>query len=406
MTSRPRLLLPAAFITSLGNNIQLLGAALLLVRAQGSMLDVGWLFIAVAVPQALLSPYFGRLADRFDRRRLWVVCDLVSATAALALPVGLALGVGQQPLVYATNFALAVIAAQFTPASAALIRERVASGQLRRFNAHYEIALQSGMLLSASVGGLALQYFGPRPLFTFNALTFLVSAVLVYLVGTGRPSPEPVAGQAAVPRRVGIVPLGGLVVLFGQGLVVVTVFNALLPVLLIGEWHRGPAALGVVDALGGVGFLLAAATYRRSAARLGDLKLAVGGFLFCSALFALQPLFGVPALMSLVLVGAFLFGQARIATRSLLMTSVEESRVGHAFGMANGYGLAATVVVMLMASVVTGRFDTRYGFAVVALISVLTAGAAALRIRATISARAASNHHEARPIVRSPGGAV
>jgi MFS family permease len=158
--------LPAAFITSLGNNIQLLGAALLLVRSQGSMLDVGWLFIAVAVPQAVLSPYFGRLADRFDRRRLWVICDLVSAAVALVLPVGLALGVSQRPLVYATNFALAVIAAQFTPASAGLIRERVATAQLRRFNAHYEIALQCGMLLSAAVGGIALQYFGPKPLFT------------------------------------------------------------------------------------------------------------------------------------------------------------------------------------------------------------------------------------------------
>src|SRR5882757_3853337 len=100
VTSRLRLLRPAAFITSLGNNIQLLGAALLLVRAHGSMLDVGWLFIAVAVPQAVLSPYFGRLADRFDRRRLWIACDLVSAAAALALPIGLALGVSQQPLVY------------------------------------------------------------------------------------------------------------------------------------------------------------------------------------------------------------------------------------------------------------------------------------------------------------------
>jgi MFS family permease len=180
------LLLPAAFITSLGNNIQLLGAALLLVRAHGSMLDVGWLFIAVAVPQAVLSPYFGRLADRFDRRRLWVGCDLLGAVAALALPIGLALGVSQQPLVYATNFPLAVVAAQFMPASAALIRERVPARQLRRFNAHYEIALQCGMLLSASVGGVALQYFGPQPLFTFNALTFVLSATLVFAVGPGR----------------------------------------------------------------------------------------------------------------------------------------------------------------------------------------------------------------------------
>jgi MFS family permease len=382
VTSRPRLLLPAAFITSLGNNIQLLGAALLLVRAQGSMLDVGWLFIAVAVPQAMLSPYFGRLADRFDRRRLWIICDLVSAAAALALPVGLALGVSQQPLIYATNFALAVIAAQFTPASAALIRERVPVAQLRRFNAHYEIALQCGMLLSAAVGGIALQYFGPKPLFTFNALTFAFSAVLVFAVGTSRRAVElpQRTTRAAQPPAATVIPLA---LLFGQGLVVVTVFNALLPVLLIGEWHRGPAVLGVVDALGGVGFLLAAAVYRRSAARLGDLKLAVGGFFVCTTLFALQPLFGVPALMVQVLLGAFLFGQARIATRSLLMTSVDESRVGHAFGVANGYGLAATVVVMLIASVVTGHSDTRYGFATVAVISLLSAGIAAAWISAS-----------------------
>ena len=376
MTSRTRLLLPAAFITSLGNNIQLLGAALLLVRAQGSMLDVGWLFIAVAVPQAVLSPYFGRLADRFDRRRLWIACDVLSAAAALALPIGLALGGPQQSLIYATNFALAVIAAQFTPASAALIRERVPTDQLRQFNAHYEIALQSGMLLSAAAGGLALQYFGPQPLFTFNACTFALSAAFVAAVGNRQTGKLPTA-TTAERRTVSGLPLVPLAVLFGQGLVVVTVFNALMPVLVVGEWHRGPAILGVTDALGGVGFLLAAAVYRRSAQWFGDLRLAVGGFMICSALLVLQPLFGVPPLMALVLLGAFVFGQSRIATRSLLMTSVDESRVGHAFGIANGYGLAATVVVMLIASIVTGHSDTRFGFAALAVISLLSASVAA-----------------------------
>ncbi len=389
---RHKLLLPAAFITSLGNNIQLIGAALLLVRAQGSMLDVGWLFIAVAVPQAVLSPYFGRLADRFDRRRLWIGCDVVSAVAALWLPVGLALGGPQQVLVYGSNFALAVVAALFVPASAALVRERVPVAELRRFNGHYEIALQSGMLLSASVGGFALQYFGSTPLFVFNGLTFVASAAFVVAVRPRRRIVEAAgagAGQSA--GAVGVagpawgggpaLPLAPLALLFGQGLVVVTVFNALLPVLLVGEWHRGPAVLGVVDALGGAGFLLAAVAYRRSAVRFGDLRVAVVGFLACNALLVLQPLFGVGALMGLVLVGAFVFGQARIAARSLLMTSVDESQVGRAFGIANGYGLAATVVVMLVTSVVTGRTDTRYGFATLVTISILAAVLAVVWIR-------------------------
>ncbi|MEU4602728.1 MFS transporter [Kribbella sp. NPDC023972] len=392
MLRSPTLLLPAAFVTSLGNNIQLIGAALLLVQAQGSMLDVGWLFIAVAVPQALLSPYFGRLADRFDRRRLWVGCDVVSAVAGVCLPIGLAIGAPQQALVYACNFALAIVAALFAPASAALVRERVPATELRRFNARYEMALQCGMLLSASIGGFAVQYFGSTPLFVFNAITFVASALLVLAIGRA-------------PRRTGIVeelhpainptgqrlPLGALALLYGQGLVVVTVFNALLPVLIVGEWHRGAAVVGIVDALGGAGFLLAAVAYRRTAVRFGDLRLAFVGFVACNVMLVVQPQFGVGVLMAGVVAGAFVFGQARIAARSLLMTSVDESQVGRAFGVANGYGLAATVVVMLIASVVTDRSDTRYGFATLMAISVTAAVLAAAWIRrSTVQRRPAA----------------
>src|SRR5438445_12028004 len=96
-----RLLVPAAFVTALGNNVELIAGALLMIRNDKTMLSVGLLFIAVAVPQAVLSPYFGRLADRYDRRRLWIGCDLTSAVLALALPVWLTAGGAKGPGVYA-----------------------------------------------------------------------------------------------------------------------------------------------------------------------------------------------------------------------------------------------------------------------------------------------------------------
>lgn len=387
-----RLLLPAVFITSLGNNIQLIAAALLIVRAQGSVLDVGWLFIAVAVPQAVLSPLAGLLADRFDRRALWAGCDLLSAAVALVPALGTALGWPLGAVVYGSNLALAVASALFVPVSAALVRERVPEGRLRRFNARYEMALQSGMLLSAAVGGLALQYAGPAPLFVFNAATFVASAVLVLATGRGPGRSVVVGSAAAVPtarpvpsRR----PHGPLVVLYAQGSVVVTVFNALMPVLVIAELHRGPAVVGAVDALGGAGFLLAAAAYRRTGARLGDLRLALAGFTVCAVLFALQPRFGVTGLLLLVPAGAFVFGQARIASRTLLMTAVDEGRVGRAFGTANAYGLAATVAVMLGTSAVTTRAGVPTGFAVVAGLSAVASAGAAVWLAAARRARPA-----------------
>lgn len=363
-----RLLTPAVFITSLGNNIQVIAASLLLVRAEASMLAVGWLFIAMAVPQALLSPFFGRLADRVDRRRLWFGCDLASAVAALALPVGVALGGPRDLVVYGADFALAVAGALFVPASAALIKERVPASELRRFNANYEIAMQAGMLLSGSIGGFAVQWFGAMPLFVFNAGTFAASAICVFALGRGPAHPA-----AALPPAARRVPLPGgtgrLILLYAQSGVIITVFNALLPILVVAELRRGSGLLGVIDALGGTGFLFAAAAYRMIGRRVADLPIAIAGLLLVGVGLVLQPLYGVASLVPGVLVGASLLGQARIASRALLLTSVPESQAGRLFGLANGYALAGTIVAMLGVSEVTDHSDSRYGFATLALIS-------------------------------------
>ena len=387
-----RLLVPAAFVTALGNNVQLIAGALLMIRSDKTMLSVGLLFIAVAVPQAVLSPYFGRLADRHDRRRLWIGCDATSAVLALALPVWLTLGGAKGPGVYAANFALAVVAALFFPVSNAMIKERVRPSQVRRFNANYEMATQGGMLLSATVGGLLVQRLGASPLLVFNAGTFVVSALLVVAVGKAPTKPttstESVAraqisvaaseNATAGARRV---PLGRLILLYAQGSVVVTVFNALLPKLVMGEWGRGAGLFGLVDAIGSLGFLAATAFYKVLGRRFGDLPIAVGGFLGCNAVFVLEPQFGPVVLAAGVAVGAFLFGTARIASRSLLMTSVVEAHVGRAFGLANGGGLAATVVVMLGVAELTDHTDSRWGFAVTACLSVGAALAAGVLLR-------------------------
>lgn len=408
----------AAFITSLGNNVQLISGALLVIRHHHTMLSVGWLFIAVAIPQALLSPFFGRLADRVDRRKLWIFSDVASAVTALALPVWLWFGHGggAGPAVYVANLALAVLAALFFPASAALVKERTPPERLRGFNAHYEMATQAGMLLSATVGGLAVQLFGAVPLLLVNAGTFAVSAVCVTAVGRGREGgagvstttedaampPVHDAGAPVTPR----LPMAWLVVLFAQGSVVVTVFNALLPKFVLGVSHRGAATFGAIDALGSLGFLLATGAYRISGRRFGDLWTAVAGFLLCSVLFALQPHFGVAGAALLVPCGAFVFGQARIASRNLLMATAGLDRAGRVFGLANGGGLAATVVVMLLVAVITDRFGAGYGFAATAVLSATATAAAGhhlFRARARMRDR---GHGAARQVRERPVGEV
>ncbi|MBB5775152.1 MFS transporter [Nonomuraea jabiensis] len=387
-----RLLIAAAFTTALGNNVQLITGALLLAREQQTMMAVGWLFIAVALPQAVLSPYLGRLADRLDRRALWIACDTVSGIVALGLPLWLAAGGAAEAGIYAANFALALVSAIFVPASAALIKERVPGGAvLRRFNGRYEMATQAGMLLSATVGGLAVQLFGAVPLLVFNAATFAVSALCVTATGRTRAAgglaAEPV--EAAGPDRPPL-PMGSLILLYAQGSVVVTVFNALLPTYVLIELDRGAGTFGAIDALGSLGFLAAAAGYRLFAQRYSDLRIAVVGFLACSLLIVAQGRLGVAGLAVLVPLGAFVFGQARISSRNLLMARAGRTDIGRVFGLANGGGLAATIVVMLLVAAVTDHTSAGVGFAALGAFALLsTAWALVLQRRAARGTRSA-----------------
>lgn len=380
-----RLLVPAAFATALGNNVQLIVGALLMIREQRTMLAVGWLFIAVAGPQALLSPFFGLLADRFDRRALCIGCDVTSAALALGLPLWLACGGAPGSGIYAANLALAVVGALFLPASSALIKERIPADRLRRFNARYEMGTQAGMLLSATIGGLCVQALGAVPLLVFNAGTFMASALCVAAVGR-RPDrvPTATAVREQAPARTatrGPLRMHHFILLYAQGSVVVTVFNALLPTAIIGELHLGAAMFGVVDALGCLGFLAAAGAYRIVSRRSPDLRIAVVGFLLCNVGLVLQSQFGIAGYLVGVPLGAFFFGQARIASRTMLMSSADDASVGRIFGLANGSGLAATVGVMFLVATVTDHSDTRYGFGVLAAIALLATVSAALLLR-------------------------
>jgi MFS-type transporter involved in bile tolerance (Atg22 family) len=105
-------------------------------------------------------------------------------------------------------------------------------------------------------------------------------------------------------------------------------------------------------------------------------------------------------LAALVLCSAFIFGTARIASRNLLMASVDEAHAGRAFGRANGGGLAATVVVMLLVATVTDHTDTRYGFALTAGLGVVAAVAAGLLLRGQSGAATAPSraHRSVQPL--------
>jgi len=385
-----RLIVPGNFITCLGNGIQLDATSVLLVRADKATLAVGWLFIVVAIPQVLLSWWFGRVADRYDRRLLCLLCDLTSALAALALPVWLILGGPASTSSYLTNLVLAAVAGLFMPASNALIKERVPRARLGRFNSHFEISTQAGTLLSAAAGGFMIQLYGVKPLLFFNAATFLASALFWIALGRrpahspgtpGRPATAatgPGAPPAARPSRPA--PLAWLGLLYGSGQLVITASNTLLVVLILEAFHRGPGYLGLVDTFAGIGVMLAAAVFPRVSSRIRGPRLAFLGMLGSAACMACEP-FNVYATMAIIFVSGVCFGLGRISARTLLMSAVDEGRAGKVFGATNAFALGFGAVVTIGLSEVSDHATVKAGFLCLAAVTALTVCVASLAIR-------------------------
>lgn len=364
-----RLLVPAAFMTTVGNTFQITAVAILVFRAEQTTLAVGWLFIAVAIPQVVLSLFFGRLADRFDRRVLCLVADLLSAAVAMALPIWLWVGGPANIGSYASSFFLAGMAALFIPASGALIKERIRDERIGQFNAYYEMANNAGMLLAAAAAGFLVVLLGPIPLFVVNALTFIASAICTLGLGAGpgrAPAEAPTRAGSAQPTTGTVAPnrgriIGRLGVLYGSGNVILVVSNALLTVLILDAFNASPAYIGIVDALAGIGFLIAAATYRFISPRISGLRLAIFGYLGSCAMIVLEPLH-LWVLIAVIPISGFCFGLGRIAARTLLMREAPENRVGRIFGATQAFGLAYSVVATVGLSALSDQTNVSYGF--------------------------------------------
>lgn len=368
-TRAERLILPATFVTFLGNNIQLSASAFLVVRTEHTAMAVTWLFIAAAIPQVLLSVPAGRLADRFDRRRLLIACDLLSAAFAAALPLWLLAGGEPGRAAYLVNLALAATGALFLPASNAFVKERVRASRLSRFSARYEMVSSAGSLLSVAAGGLLVAWLGPLPVFAFNATTFLASAVCWFAAGkAGKPATEETKTAEAAHAAVrGVLRVGLLYVI---GNVVIVVSNTLIVMLVVVRFERGAATLGFVDALAGTGMLIAGALSGRLVTRLGDARIARVALIALAVICALQPSIG-PAGMLLFLPGGITYGLARISMRTMLMEAVPPERAGRVFGIVNAAGLAASMVIGLVVALLIDEVAVAYGFwAISALVLV------------------------------------
>jgi MFS family permease len=164
-------------ISLLGDWFNLIGSASLIAALTQSGFAVGGLFVVRMLAPFLVSPFAGVLADRYDRRRILIITDLLRAVIVLGFL--LVRDANMVWLLYVLTALQLAVSGFFDPAKNAILPAVVTREQLGAANALSAATWSVMLSVGAAIGGLVAGQWGVHTAFIADSLTFLVSAFFI-----------------------------------------------------------------------------------------------------------------------------------------------------------------------------------------------------------------------------------
>jgi MFS family permease len=185
-----RKLLLARLISAFGTWTAFFAVRIALYNQTGSAWWVAILLFCELVPGVILGIAVGPLIDRWPRRRMMVLSDLGGAAVFGVLPF-----VHSPAAICALSALAGFSAAFFRPASYSSIPNLVRESSLVPANALMQAVENFATLIGPVLAGVGVVLLGSGTVYALNAVSFVVSAVLLLRIGTRL--------QSNVPARIG-----------------------------------------------------------------------------------------------------------------------------------------------------------------------------------------------------------
>jgi MFS family permease len=149
----------------------------LLLQLTGHASSVALALVLQVLPATLVGPTSGVVNDRLRRKHVMIAADLIRCVIVLAML--LVRSPSMVWLVYPLLLAETTMAAFFEPARSAVIPNIASKAEVLVANTLSSATWSVNLLIGASIGGLVAAFFGRDAVFILNALSFLMSALLI-----------------------------------------------------------------------------------------------------------------------------------------------------------------------------------------------------------------------------------
>ena len=338
-------------ISDTGTWMQVMAQGWVLSTLTDRALVLGMVNLAAGLPTLALTMIGGSAADRFDKRMILIVTQVVQIVLALTLGLLVYFGYIQIWHIILLAAALGVVIAFEMPALSALVPELVRKDQIASAVALDRSVFHGSRLLGPSLAGLLVGWWGAASAFFANALTFVALIVSMLLIpkrilGTAEEEEQRRSGLMEGFRYVRkdrtILSLIGLIAM--TTVFVYPVVSVMLPLYVRNLLHLGPERMGILMAVSGTGSLVGS---------LGLLSVARGK--------RIRSIMG-----AVCVVACALFVMSR--TSHFVIAALAMGAL--AIGLATNFGLANTIVQERAPAHLRGRISAVFGLSFFGLMPV------------------------------------
>ncbi|NED93952.1 MFS transporter [Phytoactinopolyspora alkaliphila] len=276
-----RSLFTARVVSFTGDSLSLVALMLHVADTTGQAIAVSLLLLAGDLMPGVISPLAGAVCDRFDRKRVMIICELAQA----ALMVGIALSLPPLPLLLSLVALRAMTGHVFLPASRAAVATLVTGRDLPAANSTIGLGTNAGEVLGPLLAAALLPFLGVRGVLLADAATFVLAALLLITVPRIPPArdddppaslfSDTRAGLAFIwkTRPVRIIVLGFCVVVAFNG-----IDDVALVLLATDTFDAGESGVGLLLAAVAIGLFAGYAVLARFSARMSMAALLIIGF--------------------------------------------------------------------------------------------------------------------------------
>jgi DHA3 family macrolide efflux protein-like MFS transporter len=192
------LLWQGQFVSMLGSQAFSVAMIFWIKRQTDSASLLGLGMLSQWVPAVLLGPFGGTLADRWSRRAILIVTDVLRGLAAIALAALVLFDPSRSGTILIGLLILSAVMgvcdAFFRPAISAAIPDLVPEADLTRANSANRLALDISTFIGQGLGGVLFRVIGPGILFFVDGVTYLFSAAAESLIRLPPTPPAPKTG--------------------------------------------------------------------------------------------------------------------------------------------------------------------------------------------------------------------